>query len=365
MSIIKKEVYLKSAELAGDWLANHQQVKDPEDSVYGAFSYVYNTKSKMQDCWYFSFDIGVDISALAKLYKILPKESYLESIKIGADFLLKIQVKDKEKPDYGCIKQRPGDRVNYPADASYVALGLLDAYQITSKKDYLFGATIMANWLLNKARVKSAGFSHSFLRDYNQFNDSRALNPGLHIPFIYRIYKITKDKKYKDEIPILLEEIFSHYTKSDGRFLGEVIVKGWQDTGKLNIRYENYVSWGVADAYKEFKNKQYLEYLIKAGEWLIKAQNYDGTFLDNAVNKTFGDGAGVGMSIITWMKLYHFTHEKKWINAAKKSADWIIKHQVTKTEDLNALGGVPYTSSDQLTSMSSAFAIMGLLELTK
>lgn len=120
--ILKEPKYLKSAELAGDWLTGMQK-EDGSMKPYIRYNGEKWVGGKKESLLY----NGQVLSALSKLYAISPREKYLETARKIADrFLSKYQG--------GYIK---GDyREKNPISNSWVVMSLMDFYKINPEEKY-------------------------------------------------------------------------------------------------------------------------------------------------------------------------------------------------------------------------------------
>ncbi len=116
--------YLKAAELGADWLLTMQE-EDGEMISYKRYTgkkWVHSTK-------YSLLYNGQVLSALSRIYEIIPKESYYNAAeKIAENFIQEVEKS-------GCYL---GDdyRMRNPISSSWVVMSLLDFYKISKKEDY-------------------------------------------------------------------------------------------------------------------------------------------------------------------------------------------------------------------------------------
>ena len=82
---------------------------------------------------------------------------------------------------------------------------------------------------------------------------------------------------------------------------------------------------GLTDIYKETANKKYLESAKKAADWLISIQEKDGSWVKN----TFGNTKHTYKTRVAWslLKIYELTKDKKYRVSGIKNLDWALKNQ--------------------------------------
>ena len=140
-----------------------------------------------------------------------------------------------------------------------------------------------------------------------------------------------------------------------------------------------YAIEGLLYAFYRLKRNQYKNAAIKAGDWLIKAQNTDGSFYreyktgkmkEKILPKKTSDATAQAIRI--WVILYYLTGEKKYVVFAKKSLEYLLSMQVEESEDSNKLGGFLYQSRNylwfkhvvpEMMSWPAMFSIQALLML--
>ena len=95
----------------------------------------------------------------------------------------------------------------------------------------------------------------------------------------------------------------------------------------LNGRDKSYIETTgyIIETLLKLDIEKYINSALKAGEWLLSIQNKDGSFSEIDTNKPFV--FDTGQVLIGLNSLYKFTKEEKYKNAIKKAGEWLVKVQ--------------------------------------
>ena len=95
----------------------------------------------------------------------------------------------------------------------------------------------------------------------------------------------------------------------------------------LNGRDKSYIETTgyIIETLLKLDKEKYINSALKAGEWLLSIQNEDGSFSEIDTNKPFV--FDTGQVLIGLNSLYKFTKEEKYKNAIKKAGEWLVKVQ--------------------------------------
>lgn len=99
---------------------------------------------------------------------------------------------------------------------------------------------------------------------------------------------------------------------------------GWD---KSYIETSGYIIPTMLDVAKCLKNKLYLESAIHAGKWLLSVQRSDGAFAD--IDEGRAQAFDTGQVLLGLNRLYNKTQESDYLKAACKAGDWLVKVQDT------------------------------------
>ena len=210
----KKEIYLKRAKLAANWLINKATHKSG-----GILCRYFYDKTEFRGSFeneeMFLFDSGMVLNGIINLYEITKDEKYLEFSKRLAKFII-----GKQKPD-----------------GSF--------YAVYNGKD----ESLTDNG--EKWSTQLGAFHNK-------------LSIGL-----LKLHKITKDEKYKNSA-IKICDYSLKFFQNDGRVIT------FSKTGDSLFHPHCYAAEGLYVAGKYLNNKKYLEFSKKATEYLFNNQKENG-----------------------------------------------------------------------------------------
>lgn len=143
---------------------------------------------------------------------------------------------------------------------------------------------------------------------------------GYIIPTFLNYAALTKQIHYKERA-LRMADWLLIVQKGDGSIKGGNVKSSMDslvfDTGQ--------VIFGLVDTYRNTHDDKYLAGAIRAGDWLIKTQNTDGTWIRysfNAIPHTY-------YSRVAWalLELYRITSEGEYLKSACKNIDWVLTNQ--------------------------------------
>ncbi len=91
------------------------------------------------------------------------------------------------------------------------------------------------------------------------------------------------------------------------------------------IETTGYIIPSLIEAGKKLNEKKYIDSALKAGEWLLKIQNNDGSFSD--IDEGSPQVFDTGQCLIGFNYLYEYTKENKYLEAIQKTTNWLIDIQ--------------------------------------
>jgi hypothetical protein len=142
---MKKNLLIKRAKIAADWLIKNAQHES------GGFKvrYIKNKRGKYTfENLLYAFDTGIIAFALANLFKITNDEAYLESAERAASFLMKSQKEDGLFYAFYNLKTKQfldiTDKWSTQSGSFHakVAMGLINLWKITGNESYRKSAKI-------------------------------------------------------------------------------------------------------------------------------------------------------------------------------------------------------------------------------
>lgn len=116
------------------------------------------------------------------------------------------------------------------------------------------------------------------------------------------------------------------------------LMKGWSPAYPETT---GYIISSMLKLSEKLKDSKLSDSAFRAGEWLLKIQNQDGSFSDLRGKKHVFD---TGQVIYGFLALYYYSKDNKWINASVRAAKWIISVQEENGSWVkNAYNEVPHT----------------------
>ncbi len=99
------------------------------------------------------------------------------------------------------------------------------------------------------------------------------------------------------------------------------LIKGWE---KPYPETTGYIIPTMLRLGEYLNDKQYIDSAIKSGEWLLRIQQTDGSFLDLSGEKQIFD---TGQIIEGLIELYKKANDNRFINAALRACDFLVGNQ--------------------------------------
>lgn len=266
----------------GDFLLSMQS-KDKE--AYGAFHYSYYLKSEEKQLRFVVGTTALSIFTLLDLYALTGDSKYLESVKLGGNWLTTMQKSDgwmKAYQEYKGEEWVYGEKKSLLYNGQVLA-ALSRLYQVTGEKRYYDAAEKIARRFAEK--VEKEGY---YLGD-----DYRSKNPissAWVIMSLLDFYKINQDEYYKDIIIKSSAELLERqqldtdqplyygtwkraYSTSGNGWLAEVMVEV----------YNFYREHGVAGA------DRFKEAAVRVTWWIIQnTYSAENTFFLKEPQKAIG-----------------------------------------------------------------------------
>ena len=154
---------------------------------------------------------------------------------------------------------------------------------------------------------------------------------------VYKIYGLINSLKYPKELYASIESIFNdsiydnekHITlatdwllymqNSDGGYSRKFSFITGRDTSYIETT--GYIILTLL----KLEDERYINSALKAGKWLLKIQNRDGSFSEIDNNQPFV--FDTGQVLFGLNALYEFTNDKQYKNAIIKASNWLVEVQ--------------------------------------
>lgn len=272
--------------------------------------------------------LGLFLTSYCNLYKIEPKQEYLEQIKFLADKIIELQTKGFSGPCWGYnfdwqsraffLKKGTPTVVA----TSFISYSLLDAYEITKNEAYLDTAIKSCDFILNDLHrtPKDEGFIFS----YSPFDETRVYNASLlGSRLLARVYSYTKDEKLIDAARQSVLAC-SNAQREDGAWIyGELEIQDWVDSFHTGYNLE------CISEYQKYSGDNSFSNIIEKG---LKYYT-DNFFLEDGTPKYYDiktypiDIHAPAQFVTTLVRLNRF---KEFQHIAERTLQWTIENMQDK-----------------------------------
>jgi hypothetical protein len=207
------------------------------------------------------------------------------------------------------------------------------------------------NWILNAQKSNRDGGVSAMYSFYQGWCTSYSETTGYIISTMFNYYNKTKDEKIKKSAIRMADWELTRQMEN-GAFPG-----GERDGKEDPIVFNTgQVIFGIIRAYQETKNQKYRKSAIKAAEWLVKVQNKNGCW-DKA---TYLNKIHTYNTRVAWALLRVHQITKKWVykKAAIRNIDWALKQQ----QENGWFGKNTFHEGQEPLLHTIAYSIRGILE---
>jgi len=176
---------------------------------------------------------------------------------------------------------------------------------------------------------------------------------GYIIPTFYEYAKMTNNGEYKNRANLMADWLLS-VQGEDGSIKGGDINSGM---GKI-VFDVGQVVFGLLSAFRNTEHEKYLNAAQKAGDWLVRFQNSNGTwdkYSFNSIPHSYH-------SRVSWslLELYQIVKEEKYLDSARKNIEWVISNQ--KSNGWFYQAGFSLEDHKAPLTHTIAYTIRGVLE---
>ena len=316
--IFSNETHIAAAV---EWMMNAQKAND-DGGVSAMFS--------LLDGWHESYveTTGYIIPAIFNYAEYSKKEIYRKKATEMADFELNNQLESGAFPGAG--------KKNIPIvfNTGQVIFGLCRVFEETKEKKYKDAAIKAGDWLVSVMDNDGCWRKNDYLSSIHTYNTRTAWS-------LLELHKITDDEKYK-----------TASQKNTEWALTQQMENGWFQNNGFYPEQEPLVHTiaysirGILESSIYLRKKKYLEAAIKAAAKLAETQREDGS-LQGSFNSEWKSSVnwtcltGNSQMSIIWQKLFKITKDEKFLDAAKKSNNFMKSIQNLESSNPGIRGGIP------------------------
>jgi hypothetical protein len=177
------------------------------------------------------------------------------------------------------------------------------------------------DWILTAQKSNNDGGVSALYSLYQGWHDSYSETTGYIIPTMFNYYKKTKDKTIRDSAIRMAEWELTKQFPS-GAFPG-----GATGNKEFPIVFNTgQVIFGMVKSFKETKQQKFKKAAIKAANWLVKVQNKKGYWDKSTyLNQIHTYNTRTAWSLL---KIHEITKNNVYKKAAIKNIEWALKQQL-------------------------------------
>jgi hypothetical protein len=267
-----------------DWLISsgihHIDSENNRDAFYEA----YDGRRKQYSFLYCEIT-GYAVALLLSIYRREGRGEYIEMAKRAGDFLISVQhTKGDANGAMPWSVDKDGCRhfLCYSFDTSICLNALVELYRMSGEIRLLKAAVAAADWLVEGAQRANGSFRAVYdIRqgsfDEHRLNGSWSASGGClhikHLISLIKIYRLTGLEKYLESARRLLGWSLS-MQREDGAY------RAVEESGYVFTHGHSYATEGIIYAFSYLREPKLKEILVKSADWLVVAQNADGSYYD-------------------------------------------------------------------------------------
>lgn len=304
--------------------------------------------------WGPSIKLLLESSKIPELTSIIATDSLIRIAKEIGDVTLKFQERDSSHPAYGIITSRWSENkgtldLNYGfeqyfsiADAQFLAgWGWIPLYKETGDRRFLDGARLLTE-TTGKLTKSFDIIPMDYMNRASKWKDYSLNEQGFGTEGINELFKIDPNSKYQAIGDAYMEMLLKIYDTDEGLWNRRYqIDKNETFPTAHNTKAQGWAMEGLLACYELTEKKLYLEKAEKMAEHLINNQLQDGSWsviFNSKYEKEICE-KGTPLWGYLFYKLYHFTKDTKYLNAARKALGWCLNNQYNGLDPF-AYGGL-------------------------
>jgi len=346
----QNDTYDKFLKPAINWLV-HSDIRNKtrDEVIRGGFNLGYDLRKKSYSLAYCEIT-GYAISLLVDLYHLEGNRDFLDFAVQAGEFLLGMQYKGENQKISGAFPrgysfpQKEIVHDLYSFDTAICISALVDLFRETNEQRFLTSAKVAGDWLANQMQYDSGAFRAMYnyqTQDFAQINkwfgDGGCLHAKNAIGLL-KLFDATGNPRYKESANKVCDWILK-LQKRNGAF------KATENESHTFTHAHCYATEGLLYAHLTLNNEKYLHAVKESAKWLIQAQNRDGSLYrhyDKHVLLPTKTTDATAQAARIWIILHYLTGEKDYLDAARKSAKFLVDMQCQENNDPNAYGGLFY-----------------------
>ena len=301
---------------------------------------------------------GQIIFGLVDAYKITHNKKYLDNAKRAGDWWCSLQIKDNPKLN-GMLKAIHGDGINYIVFATVTdgTNGLFTLWRATGDEKYASVPTEAGKWMLDHMYVPEQKIFYDNIdpttgevlkenspfwpdkKKQTLFDVARPNNEG----YIFKdMYEYTKNEKYKKVFIDLCESLVE---KQGPEGVWMDFMPNNKEEGSFHPRFSIWYAESLIEGYNLTHDKRFLDAAKKTAEVFAKAQAKDGAifyknYISGKRNQNSICGSATSFAGILWLKLIEEGVGDEFKTNVARSLSFVLKNRFASNHpDKNLAGG--------------------------
>ncbi len=345
-------------DLAFDWLARSDiRHGDGDRIAQGGVNQGYNWRERSYPFIYTEIT-GYAISTSANAYRWTDDENYVTMARQSADFLLGVQGLAEEDAVRGAVPHglslpdlEPRHQY-YSFDAAMCLQGLLDLDAVKPAPELRRSAQAIGDWLLEQMQQDGGAFLSMYDAATGEgkhagddvFGDGGCLH-AKHAIGLLKLGRVTGDDCYSVAAKRVCDWVLG-LQDDDGAF------RATERLRQVVSHSHCYATEGLLFAHYALGAERYLEAARRAGKWLLRVQNRDGSINIAYKRRWWRMGRRVtekvfprrvtdatAQAIRIWLILYCLDGDHRFLDACHRAESFLRRMQCTSSPDRNAVGG--------------------------
>ncbi len=372
-------------ELALNWLA-HSNVRHATGNALalGGVNQGYNWKERRYPFIY-SEITGYAISMFINAYRWTNDENYLDYARQSADFLLRLQAHAIEDGCAGAIPhgltlpELTVRRQYHSFDVAMCLQGIHDLYTLDRTPELAHAAQAMSDWLIVRTQQSNGSFLSMYDAETGEskhltadfFSDGGCLH-AKHAIGLLKMEQVIGNGVYATAARRVCDWVLG-LQDADGAF------RATERDRQVVSHPHCYATEGLLYAHFILKDDRYGQAAQRAGEWLLKVQSSDGAIciaykrewhrMLRRLPEWFAPlkvSDATAQAIRIWLILEALTGDQKFLVAAERAGNFLLRLQCIVGIDPNKQGGFYFAPAHPMQyTWSTMFATHALYALTR
>ncbi|MCQ5385120.1 glycoside hydrolase family 88 protein [Hungatella hathewayi] len=355
----KKERYLKGLKGSVDYILRNQ-VKKKDSRYFQGLNLFYDHDAKIyrQPSWVWTWGPAVstlleaaEIPGIAEEYS--REFLHQKACEIGEASLRFQFTEDPSSPAYGLvfcrrdydlrIKNCCMDFLSPPDSLFLAGWGWMALYHKTGEKKYLEATRLLVEQTARLLKTNEDIIEQDYMMPANEWKDWILDEAGFGMKGIAELYRALPEEAYREWGKTYITQILNCLEREDGLW-NRMWTRSTRSVSEISChtRAMGWAMEGLLSSYQLLNEKQYLEKAEKMADAMLKVQNDDGSwyfvFAEGSENQGIAEKGTAYWSGLLY-RLYEYSGENKYFNAAEKALEWCLDNQYWG-DDFDGYGGI-------------------------